>query len=223
MADSAFMTHAPVDLVSPPVARPVDSPGSAIPSAPAGPLSAEHLNQLAIARQRGKSIRRAVAVASFNGWTAGLFAAVSLVCGVFSLVGFLLGAALAIAAYNEFRGAQELRRFDEGASRRLGLNQVGLCAALVLYGAWGVYSTYSTSSAYAAALAGSAQAAQLVGSIERLEKTVSLGVYGGLIVLSILFQGGTAWYYFTRRRVLRAYISETPAWILELERARSPR
>ena len=213
--------QAPVDFANPPVARPVARPASDSVPRQSGPLSPQDLEQIELARKRGKCIRRAVSMAAFNGWTAGIFAAASLVCGLFSFVSFLLGTVLAVVAYNEFRGARDLRRFDERAPRRLALGQIGLCVALVLYGAWGLYTTFTTPSEYQAVLAGSAQAAELVGSIESLQTTVSLGVYGGLIVLSIIFQGGTAWYYFRRQRLVRAYIAETPAWILELERASS--
>jgi hypothetical protein len=215
------MTQAPTDFASPPVARPVAANAGGAAQPQGGPLSARDLQQLEVARQRGKRIRRAASVAAFNGWTACVFAAISLPCGIFSLVTFLLGSVLALVAYNELHGARGLRQFDETAPRRLGLGQLGLCAALVLYGGWGLYTTFSTPSPYEALLAGGAQATRLVGSIESLHTTVSLAMYGGLIGLSLIFQGGTAWYYFTRRRLIRAYVSDTPAWILELDRTAS--
>ncbi len=63
--------------------------------------------------------------------------------------------------------------------------------------------------------------AGMLGSIEQLQTIVTLAVYGSVILFSIIFQGGTAWYYFTRSRHIRAYISETPQWIIDLQRTTS--
>ena len=51
----------------------------------------------------------------------------------------------------------------------------------------------------------------MVGDLEGLYKTVTLAMYGGVIALSVLFQGGNALYYFTRRRHVEDFIAETPA------------
>lgn len=161
-------------------------------------------------------------VAVFNGWTVGVFAATSLLLGIFSLTGLLMGVGLAVVSYNEFAGAKMLRRLDQCAARRLGFNQLGLCGLLVVYSLWSIYSTLAGPSQLDAALAAAGQAEALLGSIERLQTVVTLAVYGGVIVGSIVFQGGMSWYYFTRARHIRAYVAETPGWIVDLERASGP-
>ena len=45
--------------------------------------------------------------------------------------------------------------------------------------------------------------------------------YGGVIALSALFQGGTALYYFSRRRLVEEYIAETPEWVRDVQRTQS--
>jgi hypothetical protein len=155
----------------------------------------------------------------FNGWTVGLFAALSLMIGLFSLTSLLIGVALAAVAYNEFAGAKMLRRLDTRGPRRLAFGQLGLCGVLITYALWSIYSFQTGPSPYEAALAAGGQATAIVGSIEQFEHAVTYAVYGGLIVGSILFQGGTAWYYFSRKKYIQAYVTETPSWIIELERA----
>ncbi len=184
-----------------------------------GPLTPEHLRELELARKRFRKVRRAAGVASFNGWTVGVFAAFSLLAGLFSLTSLLIGAALAVVAWNELAGAKMLRRLDQRAPRRLAFGQLGLCGALCAYALWSLYSLHAGPSPYEAALGAGGQATAIVGSIEQLEKTITFAVYGGLIVGSILFQGGTAWYYLSRAKHVHAYATQTPAWILELERA----
>lgn len=157
----------------------------------------------------------------FNGFTIGIFAGLSLLIGLFSLTSLLIGIALAVVAYNEFAGAKLLRRLDLRAPRRLGFNQLGLCAALIIYAAWSIYSTFAGPSPYATALGDvgpDSPGAGLITSIEGLHTTITLMLYGGLIVGSMIFQGATAAYYFTRARHIRAYLAETPQWIQQFER-----
>jgi hypothetical protein len=194
----------------------------AAPQAPSGPLSANNLRELELAQRRAKRIRRAIGVARFNGWTIGSFAGLSLLLGIFSLTSLLVGLALAVVSYNEFSGAKALQRFDSAAPRRLGLNQIGLCCVVILYSLWSIYSTLTGPNPYEAAMAAGGQAVEILGSIEQLQNTLTFGVYGAVIVLSIIFQGGMAWYYFTRKRLVRGYVSETPGWIIDLQRATSP-
>jgi hypothetical protein len=40
-----------------------------------------------------------------------------------------------------------------------------------------------------------------------------------MIVLGVLFQGGYALYYFSRRKLLTGYVRDTPVWICDLQRA----
>jgi hypothetical protein len=57
----------------------------------------------------------------------------------------------------------------------------------------------------------------MVGDLEGLYKTATLAMYGGAIVLSMLFQGGNALYYFTRRRHVEDFIAETPQWVRDVQ------
>jgi hypothetical protein len=180
------------------------------------------LQQLDLAHQRARKIRRAVQVALFNGWTVGVFAVISLLSGILSLTGLVLGGALAIVAYNEFNGAKLLRRLDLRAPRRLAWNQLGLCCVIIAYSVWGLYTGLSGPSPYGSALPAAGQAAPILKSIEHLQTTITLAVYGSLIFGSIILQGGTAWYYLTRTRHIQAYASQTPQWVIDLQRAADP-
>jgi hypothetical protein len=43
-------------------------------------------------------------------------------------------------------------------------------------------------------------------------------LYGAVSVVTIIFQGLNALYYFSRAKLLRAYLAETPSWIVEVQR-----
>ena len=84
-----------------------------------------------------------------------------------------------------------------------------------------------------AEIQGSAELSDALGSVdlEGLYKQISVAFYGSIIAGSVLMQGLTAWYYFSRRKHIEACVRETPAWALDVEarwrrgsgRARGPR
>jgi hypothetical protein len=186
-----------------------------------GPLSAAHHEQLAAARDRAKPIRKAARVAAFNGWTTAGIAGLSLPFALFDRTGALLTLGLALIAYNEFRGRKRLLNFDPSAATLLGWNQLGLLAMIVVYSLWSMYGSFGEASALSAELKGYSELDGLLGNsggLDGLFKQVSIAVYGGVIVLSAIFQGGNAWYYFTRRRRIDNFIAATPDWVRDVLR-----
>ncbi len=191
------------------------------------PLSASHRRELVAARDRAKSIRRAARVASFNGWATAVAAAAS---GMFlafdhSAAAIAVTLGLCIVAHNEFRGRKLLLNFDPAGATLLGWNQVGLLAIVVVYCLWKLSgSSAEAAGALAQQLNGETEQEllRMVGDLQGLYQTVSLGLYGGAIVLSVLFQGGNAIYYFTRRRCVEDFIAETPQWVREVQSGSVP-
>jgi hypothetical protein len=177
---------------------------------PAAPSPA-HLAQLGAARLASKKIRRVIAVANFDGWGIAVFAAITLVFSLTSLSGILLGLGMAYVAWRELSSAAALGRLDIGATRRLASNQLVLCALLILYFAWSLYQSLNETGDYSEILAASPGTAGMV-------RAGTIIVYGGLIVGSMLFQGGTAWYYSSRGKVVEQYLAATPQWIIDYQR-----
>jgi len=58
--------------------------------------------------------------------------------------------------------------------------------------------------------------------IDYLYRFLIVAVYGTVIVLSVVFQGLNALYYFTRGKHIEAYVRETPGWVLDLQRMTTP-
>jgi hypothetical protein len=186
------------------------------------PLSVAHRRELADARDRAKTIRKAARVAAFNGWTTGAAAVFSAMFLFFDRSGIAIAitVGLSIVAYNEFRGRKRLLNFDPSGATLLGWNQLGLLAMIVIYCLW----MLSGSSAEAASALSSQMKSNterellsMAGDLEGLYKTATLAMYGGAIVLSLLFQGGNALYYFTRRRHVEDFIAETPQWVRDVQ------
>jgi hypothetical protein len=161
----------------------------------------------------------------FNASTLAVFSGCSLLMsllglmfGEFDIIGLGMGGGLALLAWNEFRGRAMLRRFELQSCHALGWNQVILMTMVIVYSAWMIGTALWGPGVYDEAIAAESTLAGPLGSINDLYKMIAIAIYGGLIVGTLLFQGLNALYYFTRRKHLEAYLSETPQWVLELQR-----
>jgi hypothetical protein len=188
---------------------------------PSGQLSPELRRELALARDRTKVIRKAASVAAFNGWVTAVIAALSAPFAPFSLVGFLVTCGLALVAYNEFRGRKRLLAFDPSTATLLGWNQLGFLAMISAYCGLMLFTNLNS---FSSQLEAKPELEQALGSLDEFEglyRLVVIGLYGTVFVLSVIFQGLNALYYFTRRKYIEAYLRETPAYVQEIERVTS--
>jgi hypothetical protein len=191
-----------------------------------GPLTFEHRQDYALARKRAKPIYKAAAVASFNAWVTAVVAVLSAPFALFSIASLVTTAALTLVAGNEFRGRKRLLQFDPVAPAILGWNQLLLLVLIIGYCAWSIYANLYGANSVTAQLRGLAELEASLGPLDGIDVLVRHVVvisYGALIALSVVVQGLTAWYYFTRHKHVRHYLAETPQWIRELQRsANSP-
>jgi len=177
-------------------------------------LTPQQLRELADARAAHKYVRRAISVATFDGWTIAVFAIANCLCGLGSISSMVIGVALGGLAYIELRGASQLRRLDQSAPRRLGINQILLGTLLAVYAIWQIYEELHGPSRYAAL---SQADAHMGKRFEDMARSLTVGVYGCMIIFAIIAQGGAALFYFTREKYLKDYRQRTPAWILQMQ------
>ena len=186
---------------------------------PTGPLSADHLRQLSAAGERLKKLSKVSKVAPFNGWNTGFFFSFFIPFAFFSLTSALMGIALGVVTWNEFRGRKRFQQFDIGSLRLLGWNQVGFMSALIVYSLWMIVSVLVGPSPYEEQFRQNPELRGMVGNVEALYLVITLAVYAQLIVFTAGFQGLNAWYYFSRKKHLQAYVDETPEWVLDIQRS----
>ena len=182
------------------------------------PLQAEHFKAMAAAKKRAKKINRAASVASFNGWSAAVMASFSLLFAIFSISSAVIGLALAYIAYQEFKGRKLLRDFKPNAATHLGWNQVIFSTMIIAYAAWGIYESLATPAMSAQYAQYGAEVQNMMQPYDSIYTTANLLVYAGIGLFGIIFQGGIALYYFTRKKYIQSYLHETPDWIIELQR-----
>jgi len=171
------------------------------------------------ARQRAKKIRRCIAVANFDGWSVGVFGALTLLLGVFTMTGWLLGGGMLAVAYVELSAVPSLKRLEPSVTKRLGWNQLALSAILLTYALWSLYAAWFGPDPLAETIAAAPETAEMLAPFSSIARLINAAVYIALAGVAIIAQGGTALYYFTRAKYIRAYREQTPAWIVEMQRA----
>jgi len=190
------------------------------PPVPTPPqLSEENLRELTAARTALRKINRAISVARFDGWTIGIFAALTFLLGITELTSIVLGLGLGVIAFVELAGATRLRRLDPQAARMLGLNQLALACMLIIYAVCRIHVELSGHGEFAAAAASDAALGQALQPYENLVRQLTMLFYGGLMAIAVFGQGGMALFYFKRRKHLQAYLDKTPAWIIAMQKA----
>ena len=178
------------------------------------PFTPEQQQELEDAKERAASFMGAARVASFNGWTFGFFAVISIVTGLSSLPVLLVGVGLAVVARNELAGRKRILAYDPSAFELLWKNQVALMAIIVAYCLWAMTRSSLVSDPSMQELN------ELMGDgfDEALQSLVTVA-YVAVIGLTVIFQGLNARYYHVRIARLEAYLAETPQWVVDVQRA----
>jgi hypothetical protein len=178
------------------------------------PLTPEHKEALEAARDRTQGFMGAAGIAGFNGWTFGIFAAVSILSGLTSIPVLLVGVGLAVVARNEIVGRRGILAFDPEAFELLWRNQVGLMVLIVAYCLWVMYNVGANPDPMLEELV-----AVMGEGWDELVQSLTLGVYVTVLFATVIFQGLNARYYYVRIERLRAYVAATPEWVVDIQRS----
>jgi hypothetical protein len=204
-------------------------PGGARPapaSPPPGPASACPLTEeqfLLIGQTaiRKKAVRKAARTACASACTTLVLGVLAVPFAIFSPSWESVAAAAILCTVGtiEYFGSRRMLQALPGAAAMLGFNQVGFLAAIVAYCLIEML-TLSPESLKQSVVTPDVRSQltmlpsmdQFVGKIDSIAPLLMYGFYGLVIVLSLFLQGGLSLYYFTRRRLIRAYYETTPDW-----------
>jgi hypothetical protein len=190
----------------------------------ASPLDAAQLKTLRDAVVRSRKVTSAASVASFNIWSTAVIAALAAPWGLIAmatgsmgdgLINLAVAAVLGFVAWNEAVGRAMLLKLQPEGARRLAVNQLFFMGFIIAYC---VYSMAMLALGPPPEVAQDPDVQKLLGSIEDLYLYIGLAVYGSVIPATVVFQGGCAWYYFTRIAAVRQHLAQTPAWVTEIQR-----
>lgn len=184
------------------------------PDSPEGssPLSPTQLDQLSTAIQRTSKIRGAARAASVTGWATVALGLSSFLLTLFSPAGILVGGILVAVGWNEFQGRKQVLRFDVRGPRRLARNQLWLLAVAATYLGWAFYQVRFNPDPDVT------QLEELLGLGQGLVTGAMEAFYALVFVVVALFQWGMYRYHAARISLMQAYVSETPPWIVQIQR-----
>ncbi|MFA7237180.1 MAG: hypothetical protein WC058_09970 [Phycisphaeraceae bacterium] len=189
-------------------------PGTQLPGA--GSLDEASRQQIKDARVRRKRIDRVCGLATFNGWSATILAALSMLIVLFDPLSILAVLVLGTVAFVEFHGRNRVKQLDERGLSMLAANQASFGIIIILYACWQLIFIAGGSDPHLQELI---EVGDVGKQIADLEQTLSLIVYASLIPATIIFQGGMAWFYLRSRKTLRAFIADTPPWVIDVLKA----
>lgn len=206
----------------PPTPAPSVSPDYRGPAAGSGqavsPLTPEQLEAVRIANERARKIRRTATIARTDGGITAFFAICCLLTPCLGWENIVLGIAFGAIAFNAFRGARRLSRFDPEAPAILVLNQAFLAMAIIAYALFELlwHMLGKPDPEMAQMLGELGQAGISSSDVDHLTHLLYGLLYGGLIVGTILAQGITALYYRARSKNLDQFLKETPRWVIDV-------
>lgn len=100
----------------------------------------------------------------------------------------------------------------------LAFNQLALGVFLVAYAIWSLHAAGSASSSVLPGIS-DPQLVDLLGPTDGLVREINELVYGSVIAIGVGVQGMAALFYFRCEKSIRAYLRDTPDWIVRLQAA----
>jgi hypothetical protein len=197
---------------------------------PVAPISGEQRQALHDAEVAARRFAFAPKLATWNGASMLIGAALSGVLALFDPPLLLSAAVLLACGWVELSAGRKLREYDPNAPLRLALNQVVLMVLVVGYAALKLIGAWSGEASLSDELAKYPELSELISGLDdpNVAQTVDafgqmyrwgiVAVYLSLIGFAIVVQGGIAAYYMSRRKHVRAFVANTPDWVVELMR-----
>ncbi len=185
------------------------------------PLSDAHLEQIRLASKRARPIEKAVRYAHFSGWATLLAGVLSLPFALGNTPMLIFTVALAGIGTRELTLKRSLKALKSWAPRKLAINQLILGSTLIIYAIFMLVSAPKQTMIESAMDADPMMQStpELAGMMDDLivfEQMATALIYVGMIVLAVLFQGGTALYYSRKSSKLKKFHKHTPDWVVRV-------
>jgi hypothetical protein len=189
------------------------------------PLSEQHFAQVRRVIAVRRPVVRTARTARASAWTILIIGLLSLPLAVLSMnvlsIGVVVG--VCIIGLRERAGAARLLRGDVDAAGMLAGNQLAFLLLILLYCGVQIGRLAAGGGAAGAISSVEAQLSQALdpatmAQLKRMTNLATYGLYGLVAGISILYQGGMAAYYYSRRQHLLTLRQTTPPWIERLLR-----
>ena len=178
-------------------------------------MSTEDRAWLPRAAELHRPLARTAKLGMGNGMGYAVFGGLSLVFALsdWDKIGLILGAVLLGVGLYERDQSKRLLQADTAAPLRLACGELVLLGAIALYGVLGLTVLPGPSDLLQQQL-GSTQGLGL--DVQKIAKSISTIWYTTVIAVSLLYQGGMALYFRSRRYDVTRYLEEVPVWAREV-------
>lgn len=167
--------------------------------------------ELARAAELGAPLRRAAKIARANGLGYAVFGVLTILLSLpAGIAGLLLGGCLLAVGIAQQRMAPRLVGGDRGSPLALARNELLLLGAITAY-AVAQMTILRANTAAELEMFGDSAGVDVAGLVDE----IASAVYGSVIVVSLLYQGGMALYFRRRAPLVERYVSEVPGWARE--------
>lgn len=186
-------------------------------AAAAGPLTTQHLQLVSAANKASRAIRSGASYASFNAGVMLISALLLVLSGLTDPFSLVAGLAFGALGLRERHWGRKLRDLNPAAPLKLAQNQGLLWVAAITYCAVAWYRSTTGPSPL-----GEIDPALAGGGIEQIQELIPklyAIVYGSVVVVTTIFQTLSIFYYLKRGRILRQHLAQTPAWVVDVQRA----
>jgi len=170
-----------------------------------------------------KPLAKAVNTARASGMLLLVGGVLTVVIGALGvdMVALVIGLIVATLGAMERSAANDLAQAKASAPSRLALNQM-FVLVLVIASSWMTVRSIDTEAAKAMAISDEAvaelpvEAQEIARMMHGVTSSIAQGMFIAVVAVSVLFQGGFAVYYLTRRRKIREFHEELPPWVSEI-------
>lgn len=178
-------------------------------------MSTEDRAWLPRAAELHRPLARAAKLGMGNGMGYAVFGSLSLVFALsdWDKIGLILGAVLLGAGLYERDQSKRLLQADTAAPLRLACGELVLFGTIALYGVLGLTVLPGPSDLLQQQL-GSTQGLGL--DVQKIANSITTIWYTTVIAVSLLYQGGMALYFRSRRSDVTRYREEVPVWAREV-------
>lgn len=164
----------------------------------------------------GKTLRRILLISALDGWSVTLFAGL---CAVISLllgewIGVVVGILVTAGGVFELRGRSALVRGEADGIACLVRAQLLILATIWVYSLANIvtYDEAKIMAAFTPELRDAlTQAGLSIDELQRLIKPAFFGFYAIVMGVTLLFQGGLARYYHSRRAAVAGELADASA------------
>lgn len=184
-----------------------------------GPLTDKDHEALAEAGKLVRQLNGVQSMAGFNIVSYMICLMLSVLIALFSPGSWIVVGLLAVLIIIETQGKNMFARLDPKGGKLLIWNQLLILTIITLYCAYQILNVYQNPNQFDESIRQYPELKGYLQGASEMMLPITIGFYGAVFLLSLLFQGMVARYYHKRMKMLSTYLADTPKWIVQMQKS----